>query len=140
MTIREAIDRADSIKPNQYKDEVKMQWLSELDQRIYNDIFLTHEDNPYEGIEEPAEGEEDMRLIFPYTDDSRVLLAESPYDMLYVSYLMAQIDFYNEETSRYQNTASMYNSQYDDYARWYNRSHMPIQRRVKRCGCHPLER
>ncbi len=135
MTIREAIDRADTIKPNQYPDEIKIQWLSELDNRIYNDIFLTHEDNPYLDIEPPAEGEEDQRLIFPYTDDATTLLAEAPYDILYPSYLKAKMDEANEEMGKYQNSAAMYNSQYQDYTRWYNRCHMPIQTVLRRKTC-----
>ena len=121
MTIREAIDRIDSIKPNQFPDDLKIQWLSELDQRIYIDLFMTHEDNPY--IDEP--------IVFPYADDSIQLLAEPPYDILYPSYLKAMIDELTEETTRYANSAAVYNSQYQDYARWYNRAHMPISRRAK---------
>lgn len=146
MTIREAIDRADTLKPNQYPDELKIQWLSELDNRIYNDLFLTHEDNPYETPPsdvpnsntplEDSDDEETPTLSFPYTDDSVNLLAESPYDVLYPSYLKAKIDELNEETTRYANSAATYNSQYQDYARWYNRTHMPIQTRRPRCICH----
>lgn len=145
MTIREAIDRADTLKPNQYPDELKIQWLSELDNRIYNDLFLTHEDNPYETPSdvpnsntplEDSDDEETPTLSFPYTDDSVYLLAESPYDVLYPSYLKAKIDELNEETTRYANSAATYNSQYQDYARWYNRTHMPIQTRRPRCICH----
>ena len=119
MTIREAINRADTVKPNQYSDEMKIQWLEELDKRIYNDLYLTHEDNPFDTIE--GEG-----IVFPY-DDEAILLAPSPYDVLYVSYIKAKIDEYNEETTRYVNSCTTYNSQYQDYARWYNRTHMPIQ-------------
>lgn len=135
MTIREAIDRADTLKPNQYTDELKIQWLSELDNRIYNDLFLTHEDNPYADIEPPEEGEEDQRLIFPYTDDTKTLLAEAPYDVLYPSYLKAKIDESNEEFGRYQNSAAIYNTQYHDYASWYNRQHMPITNYPGGKGC-----
>ena len=31
MTIREAIDRTDSLKPNQYSQADKLRWLSEMD-------------------------------------------------------------------------------------------------------------
>ena len=124
MTIREAIDRADSLNMNQYSDELKIQWLSELDNRIYNDLILTHEDNPFE------------EMIFPYTEDTVTLIADPPYDVLYASYLEAKIDEANEETTRYANSATRYNSQYSDYAKWYNRKHMPISRRTPRCSCH----
>lgn len=125
MTVREAIDRANALKPNQYDDDLKMTWLSELDSRIYNDIFLTHEDNPYTLVGTVTKENE---IAFPYTDDATMLLAEEPYDVLYVSYIKAKIDEYNEETTRYANSAAEYNSQYQDYARYYNRKHMPISR------------
>jgi len=124
MTVREAIDRCDALKPNQYSDDVKLTWLSELDNHIYNDIYLTHE----ECIPHP---------VFPYTEDDTVLLAESPYDELYPSYLKAKIDEMNEETTRYANSAAVYNSQYQDFARYYNRTHMPIQRRANNAFACP---
>lgn len=123
MTIREAINRCDTLKPNQYPDDQKITWLSELDSRIYNDIFLTHEDNPYVLV---AEVTKENEIHFPYTDDATMLLAEEPYDVLYVSYLMAKIDESNEETTRYANSSAEYNSHYQDFARFYNRAHMPI--------------
>ncbi len=129
MTVREAIDRANALKPNQYDDDLKMTWLSELDSRIYNDIFLTHEDNPYTLVGTVTKENE---IAFPYTDDATMLLAEEPYDVLYVSYIKAKIDEYNEETTRYANSAAEYNSQYQDYARYYNRKHMPISRVLPR--------
>lgn len=132
MTIREAIDRCNTLKPNQYPDDMKMTWLSELDTRIYNDIFLTHEDNPYVVV---AEVTKENEIHFPYEDDEQMLLAEEPYDVLYVSYLKAKIDEYNEETTRYANSSAEYNSQYQDYARFYNRAHMPI---TKRFGHRPI--
>lgn len=125
MTIREAINRADTIRPNQYTDEIKIQWLSELDERIFNDIISTHEDNPY--IDTIDEGGNTVKgIVFPYTDDSISLIAASPYDVLYSSYLVAMIDEANEETTRYTNSSIKYNVQYQDYAKWYNRNHLHI--------------
>lgn len=125
MTIREAINRADTIRPNQYTDEIKIQWLSELDERIFNDIISTHEDNPY--IDTIDEDRNTVKgIVFPYTDDSISLIASSPYDVLYSSYLVAMIDEANEETTRYTNSSIKYNVQYQDYAKWYNRNHLHI--------------
>lgn len=148
MKISEAINRTDALKPNQYTPEQKMLWLSELDARIYNDILLTHEDNPFEKApEEPTEDtddvaddvvEEEETPMFPYTDEETTLIAEFPYDCMYISYLQAKIDEANEETQRYQNSAAMFNAQYDDYARFYNRTHMPKQ--VRKHYAFPLYR
>lgn len=135
MKIIEAINRVDALKPNQYTSEQKLTWLSELDARIYNDILCTHEDNPLETI--PEEDEEET-AIFPYTDEETALIAEFPYDCMYVSYLQAKIDEANEETQRYQVSAAMFNAQYDDFARFYNRTHMPNQ--VRKHYAFPLYR
>lgn len=132
MKINQAIDRVDSLKPNQFTPEQKMLWLSELDARIYNDLFLTHEENPLES-EEEEDGElvdTTPKALSPYEDMEVELLAPFPYDCMYISYLQARIDEYNEETSRYANSAAMFNAQYDDYARFYNRTHMPIGERA----------
>lgn len=130
MTITEAIDRADSLKPNQYTPEMKRMWLSELDAMIYNDLMLRHEDNPLENsiIEETEDGEvvyKTPEMLKPYENESVELLAPFPYDAIYPAYIRVKIDEYNEETARYANSATMFNSLYDNYAKWYNRTHMP---------------
>ena len=42
MTIREAIELVDRLKPNQYGSADKLRWLSELDGIVYRDIICTH--------------------------------------------------------------------------------------------------
>ncbi len=39
MTIREAIDRLDRLTPNQYDNEEKVRWLSELDGVAHREIL-----------------------------------------------------------------------------------------------------
>lgn len=41
-TIKAIIDYVDSVKPNQYTKEQKIEWLSEIDYQIFNEIILTH--------------------------------------------------------------------------------------------------
>lgn len=43
MTIDEAIELCDRMKPNHYEKEDKLRWLSELDGRIRIEILDTHE-------------------------------------------------------------------------------------------------
>ena len=42
MTIEQAIFLVDELKPNQIEKERKIEWLSRLDQRLYNEAVLTH--------------------------------------------------------------------------------------------------
>lgn len=120
MKIQEAIDYLDEVKPNQYPFEIKLQWLSELDARLYEDIIKTHEGDVPE-------------VTFPYTDSQTELLAPFPHTCIYADWMRAKIDDANGETARYQNSMIMFNAEYEEFARWYNSTHMPIQlkRRVR---------
>lgn len=115
MEIRECIGRVDHVKPNQYGIEEKVGWLSYLDGTIWNDIIKTHEDAP-EGEFEPYVPE----------DTGRELLAGVPYDEMYCAYLKMRIDEANGETGRYNNSAAMFNAHLEEFAKYYNRTHLPL--------------
>ena len=42
MNIQQALDRIDSIKPNMVMQDIKVQWLSELDDMIRREIVEQH--------------------------------------------------------------------------------------------------
>lgn len=42
MTIQEALDRVDRMKPNNIEPEEKINWLSKLDQMIWNELYTRH--------------------------------------------------------------------------------------------------
>ena len=126
MTIKECIDIVDNLKPNQYSIEDKVEWLSFLDQTIINDVFLTHEG--YHGEYDDFVGYSPDNLSVP-------LIVPSPYDRLYTAYLKMKIDEENGETTRYNNSATMFNAYMTEYKRWYNKTHMPIDvHNRKPCG------
>lgn len=118
MTIREAIDRVDGIQANQYSNEDKVLWLSMLDSRIYTDIILDHHKRFCEA----------PKHFTPYTTDNmdKALLADFPYDELYIAYLEMKIDEANKETARYNNSAILFNNYYENYEKHYHKTHMPI--------------
>lgn len=117
MTLREVINMVNALKPNQYTDAQKVQWLSECDSTIFREIIDTHE-RP-EGMPEVFLGYD------PDRDMDRKLLAPAPHDMLYRYYLEAQIDLYNKELNNYNNTSRTYNVAYAAFAAWYNTTYMP---------------
>ncbi len=43
MTIREALETVDRLKPNQYGSADKLRWLSELDGAVYREILTQHD-------------------------------------------------------------------------------------------------
>lgn len=114
MKIREVIKIADDLKPNAFDEELKLQWLKEIETQIFKEIILTHE-NPIE--------------MTDFSDDQSELIAPRPYDNLYVSFLCAKIDLYNNEQDRYNNQAILFNGEYQAYANWYNRENMPLSKK-----------
>lgn len=114
MTLREAIDRTDSLKHNTYTNAEKVDWLNRLEGLIKTQIFDTHEGETlhFDGYDEA-------------TDMDMELLVEAPYDEIYIHWLESKIDYYNGEIARYNNSAMMYQAAYDAYQRYYNRNHMP---------------
>lgn len=114
MTIIEAINKVDELKPNSYTQLDKTRWLSNLDGTIKTEIIDTHEDG-------------EMVIFDGYNSDTSEdteLLVKSPYDDLYLYWLESRMDYYNAEYGRYNNTLAMFNAAYSAYESFYNRAHM----------------
>ena len=115
MTIIEAINRIDMLKPNNYSQPDKIAWLSTLDGIIKKEIIDTHE------------GSENVTFV-GYNSDTAldtILIVPEPYDDIYIKWLEAQIDYANADTKRYANSMIMYNTAYSAFERYYNRTNMP---------------
>lgn len=115
MTIIEAINRLDKIKPNGYGQEDKIEWLSELDGMVKQTVTDTHE------------GGEDISFTGydAATPLDTVLLIPSPYDSAYLDWLSAKIDFADGEYARYNNSMTRFNDTFLAFSRFYNRKYMP---------------
>lgn len=121
MKIIEAIDRIDELKPNTYSQYDKVLWLDQIDGIIKKEIIDTHEDSElvsFTGY--------DMS-----TDMDTELIAEEPYDTLYISWLESKIDYMNAEFSKYNNSAAVFNDDMIRYRNYYNRKHMPLTTRQR---------
>lgn len=121
MTIMDAINRIDLLKPNGYAQVEKIKWLSTLDERIMNDIILTHEDaavTDFHGYDEN-------------TATNKELIAPAPYDTMYLYWLEAQVDYWNGEYGKYNNSMAMFYTAYKEYNNHYNRTHMPKGKKFK---------
>lgn len=117
MTIKECIDNVDNIKPNQYGTDIKVQWLSFIDEIIINDVLKTHEG--YDGRYDDFTGYSKDKLSTP-------LIVPTPYDRLYPAYLKMKIDGENGETARYNNSAALFNTYMMEFRKYYNKTHLPL--------------
>lgn len=121
----------DAVKPNQYGPDVKTRWLSYLDATIKREIIDTHELPAVTVTETAGETEETTEESGAFTgytveDMTAQLLVPFPHDELYIAYLKAKIDEENGETARYNNSVATFNSLLSDFAKAYNRDHMPL--------------
>lgn len=116
MTIHEAVEMVDRLKPNQYDQEQKVKWLSKLDGMIFREVISTHADSTVEEFKGYDNAFPDTEMLVPY-----------PYDEdVYNYFLQMQIDKENGEMAKYNQSATLYNNAYKIFCDWYNRTHLPI--------------
>lgn len=121
MTINAAIGQINALRPNKYTREEKIAWLSHLDGMIKLQLMENYEDSEdvyFDGYDGDTDGE--TELIVP-----------PPFDMLYIRWLEAQIDYANSEYKAYNNSVAAYTEAYDTFAKYYHRTHMPRTKRIK---------
>ena len=118
MTIQEAIDTVDEMKPNMMSPRLKYKYLTEIEQLIHDEIVMKHEHA--EELEPKPEYTED-------TDPLTALIVPDPYSMLYVYWLMSKVDMQNQEDLRYNIDRANFENAYDTMSDWWTRNHMPIQ-------------
>lgn len=115
MTLIEAITKIKAVKPNTFLQQDIIRWLSVLDGIIKKEIIDTHEGGEgvtFNGYNESSDLTVDM-------------LVPAPYDDIYIRWLEAQMDYANGEYNKYNNSVAIYNEAYTNFARYYNRTHMP---------------
>ena len=112
MRMREAMDRADHMRPNAVHFDDKKQVLWELESQFAE---MIGEDIP-DWSDEDYDGE---------------LIVTDPYAIVYVLSLMAFIDLAQEETDLYQLDAPMANEKQAEVRALYRRHHRGRQPQLK---------
>lgn len=111
MTIREAIDGVNNLQFNTYTDAEKINWLSRLDEHV---ALLVQDTGSAEGTWYTVDSDKDTLLLIP-----------SPFDEIYIYWLMAQMSYANGEIDKYNNAIALYNAEYVAYEKWYHRNNRP---------------
>lgn len=119
MTIQEALDRVDMLRPNRQPREMKIGWLSNLDGMIHKELILNHEH------------EEDLDTFAGYdrdTGDGTVLIVPDPYaEEVYTWWLAQKVDLQNLEIDKYNNDKTLFAAAYETFSDYWTRTHMPKQ-------------
>lgn len=106
MTVSEAIEKVKERKPNAYSDKLLVEWLNDCEAQVQRELMGV----PAEGIKQYDEVE----------DLEQDLLLPRPYDAAYVTYIIAMIEFNQQEYNAYNNSIVMFNTQYDAAQKYYN--------------------
>lgn len=116
MTIQAILDKIDETKANTIETRDKVAWLSELDAKVYREVYMTHEGWP-------------ERIVFEGydmdTDPSTELLIPDAYSDVYVHYLATEIDNVQRETGEYTKSALRFNNSWQTFCDYWVRNHMP---------------
>ena len=117
MTVQTILNEADYLRVNAYTREQKLKWLRRVEEAVTEKIMSSREGAPgYEPLPEDAE-------------DSRELLLPDAFAEVYLYYLLTQMDLYNGELARYNNSAALYNKAFADFADYWSRTHKSKKRR-----------
>ena len=120
MKIIEAINLVDDLIRNTYSQDNKIKWLSNLD-RVAKEVIDAHE-----GAENV-----DFNGYNSLTDLNIELLIPEPYDEAYLRWMEAQIHYHNGEYDKYNNAAEAYGTIFEDFKKYYTRTHMPKGKSIK---------
>ncbi len=105
MKLKEAIKRADKLRPNVLPEEQKAAWVYELEGKLA-----------------------EMRCALPpartWPADASLAMP-APHDVVYELYLCAMIDFANQETDLYANDMAVFNAAVSEAQAWWRRHHRP---------------
>lgn len=112
MTIKELIDYVGEIRPNSYGNQTKMVWINEIEGAVQTEIMGIY----------PA----DLMSYDAQTDLDTELLVKAPHAKLYAWYVVAMMDLVSMGDAAYENSYRIFNKFWDEYARWYLRTHRMI--------------
>ena len=116
MKIHEVIAQVNAMRDNSMPNHAKIAWLQNVDRTIYEELIRGREGQ--DQVEYPTYGDKDL---------DKELLVPSPYDMLYVYRLEAEVCYAYGETKKQANALIRYNELIASYAAKYTREHRQIE-------------
>ena len=151
MELKKVIDIAEELRPgNNWRSEVVEEWIRELDAEIQLEVCLKPIDKvipiipdkwkygkKYSEGQRAAVRDGDEWKVYrarvdtlsePNTDQTwEEFPAETyvgaPHDKLYYLYIIAMMDYVNEEYDKYANDYAVYNAALDEFAKWWQRQY-----------------
>lgn len=122
MTVSEVIQKYDDVRKNQISDDQKMKFLKAIDQMLMTETVRTHE------LPEKLK-DVDLDHYFDNWNMQSEMLADEPWDELYIHYLDTKIAWMQNDTKKLNTATVLYDNVLLSYKGWYNRNYMPLKGR-----------
>lgn len=106
MTVKEAIDQASVLRPNELGEEALAALLYELESSLATEV----------------RGESPVAGCGAVMVNEASLSAPAPFDRMYWAYLVAMIDLSAKDQDAYNMSYALYREARTAYARWYHRT------------------
>lgn len=117
MLLSKAIENFDMERANSVFLDRKIQWLSQLDYKIFSEFLC-------------CRGEENFTGYDVCTPLDTVLKAPDEYAEIYSLYMAMKLDYMNGEIGRMNNSAILFNRMYKEMGDYINRS-CPVAKKAK---------
>ncbi len=108
MTLQKVIESFDSHRANTSPLDEKIQWISELDKKIFSQLLRDRVGGVFNSYNAQT----------PLQTET---LAPEEYSEIYIYYLSMKWDFKNGEIGRYNNSVAAYNRCFSQMANFINR-------------------
>lgn len=115
MTLAELIAYIDQIRPNAFDKDVETGWVNEIEHKVYDQVINKAVGN----------SKEDPTPYFYDLNAETTLLVEDAHKDVYVTYILAQMDYANMELDRFNADSAMHQAAWQEYAAEYRRNHIP---------------
>lgn len=126
MTLADLIAYVDKIRPNAFDKDIMTGWVNEIENKVYQEVISRALPEGYMEFAEHMNPPEIFHGPYQYDmDEERELLVPDVHKDVYVTYILAQMDYANMEIDRYNVDTAMNQAAWQDYAAEYRRNHMP---------------
>ena len=109
MKISKVMRLANELKDDKLSTELKLQFINECEGMVQSEVMMLSSSDI---------------IVYDENDLESALIVKPPHDKIYLAYLVAMIDYANNEYNKYANTISLFQSYFKEFHTWYfNRFH-----------------
>ena len=108
MTASESIARRKQIRQGNIDYAQYLKWINVIEGRVQTEVMNKALDEI---------------IIYNEESDNAPLLIPHPYDEVYIYYLCAMVDFFNEELDLYATDVDFFEQKFETFKKYYSKNH-----------------